>query len=73
MPMKLEEIRALVLQALRQPGWNQVVGLEIAVGNLKARVLGHPQHRPNFVVDGRAHLESGESKAIAGYLDRHNL
>lgn len=64
MPLKLEEIRSLVIQALKQPGWNQVVGLEIAVGTLKSRMQGHPQRHMNFAADGRAHLEQGETALI---------
>lgn len=64
MPLGLEEIRNLVVQALRQPGWNQVVGLEIAVGDLKAQVQGLSRHQRGFSGDGRAHLERGEYALI---------
>jgi len=64
MPLKLEEIRGLVLQALRQPRWGQVVDLEIAVGNLKSKMQAAPRHSPAFVADGRAYLERGESSLI---------
>ena len=63
MPLKLEEMRSLVIQALRQRGWNQVGSLEIAFGNLKAQMQGISQQQ-RFVIDGRAHLESGESSLI---------
>ena len=64
MPLNLEEIRSLVLQALRQPGCDQVVNLEIAVGNLKSKMKGVPQQSRGFVGDGRAYLERGESSLI---------
>jgi hypothetical protein len=64
MRLKLEEIRSLVLQALRQPGWGQVVDLEIAVGNLKSKIQAAPRQSPVFVADGRAYLERGESSLI---------
>jgi hypothetical protein len=64
MPLNLEEIRSLVLQALRLPGWDQVVGLEIAVGNLKSKMPSAPRQSPVFVPDGRAYLERGESSLI---------
>jgi hypothetical protein len=63
MPMKLEEVRGLLIKALKQPRWNQVTGLEIAVGDLKAQTLGL-QNQRNFVSDGRAYLEPGESSLI---------
>ena len=64
MPLNLEDIRGLVLQALRQPRWNQVTDLEIAVGNLKAQMHGSSQQNRGFSVDGRAHLERGEYALI---------
>jgi len=64
MPLNLEEIRSLLLQALRQPGWNQVGSLEIAVGNLKSKMQPAPRQSPVLVADGRAHLERGESSLI---------
>jgi len=64
MPLKLEEIRSLVLQALKQPRWNQVVNLESAVGKLKATTQGGSQQGLSFAVDGRAHLEHGETALI---------
>lgn len=63
MALGMEEIRNLVLQALRQPGWNQVVSLEIAVGNLKNKMQGILQQR-QFVSDGRGYLERGEYALI---------
>jgi hypothetical protein len=64
MPLRLEEVRGLVLQALKQPGWNQVVSLEIAVGNLKAQMQGISQYQRGFSTDGRSHLEHGEYALI---------
>jgi hypothetical protein len=63
MPMKLEEVRGLLINALKQSGWNQIVSLEIAVGDLKAEAQGLQQQR-HFVSDGRAYLEPGESSLI---------
>lgn len=64
MPLSLEEIRSLVLQALRQRGWNQVAQLEIAVGILKSKMQAVSQQNRGFVGDGRAYLERGESSFI---------
>jgi hypothetical protein len=61
--MQLEEMRGLLLTALKQTDWNQVVSLEVAVGNLKAKAQG-TQSAQRFVTDGRAHLERGESSLI---------
>ena len=64
MPLNLEEIRSLVVQALRQPGWSQVVSLQITVGNLKAKTQGLSEQHRSFSADGRAHLERGEYALI---------
>jgi len=64
MPLKLEEMRSLLIQALRQTGWNQVGSLEIAIGHLKAKVQGLDRQQGRFVSDGRAYLERGESSLI---------
>jgi hypothetical protein len=64
MPLKLEEMRGLLMQALRQAGWSQVADLEIGVGNLKAKMQGIAQQQRGFVSDGRAYLERGEASLI---------
>ena len=64
MPLKLEEMRGLLMQAMRQTGWNQVAELEIAVGNLKAKMQGVVQQQRGFVSDGRGYLERGEATLI---------
>jgi hypothetical protein len=63
MPMRLEEVRGLLIQALKQAHWNHVTGLEIAVGDLKAKAQGAGSQQ-RFVSDGRAHLEPGEPALI---------
>jgi hypothetical protein len=64
MPLNFEEIRVLLLQALRKTTWNQVTDLEIAVGNLKARMHGATQQQRGFIADGRGYLERGEPSLI---------
>jgi hypothetical protein len=64
MPLKLEEMRGLLMQALRKSGWSQITDLEIAVGDLKAKTQGVPQQQYGFMADGRGHLERGESSLI---------
>lgn len=64
MPLKLEEMRGLVMQAMRRAGWNQVADLEIAVGDLKAKMQGITQQQRGFVSDGRGYLEHGEATLI---------
>lgn len=63
MLMKLEEVRGLLMKALKQPNWNQVGALEMAVGDLKAKTL-KSHTNPYFASDGRAYLERGESALI---------
>jgi hypothetical protein len=61
--MRLEEVRGLLITALKQNGWKQIVSLEIAVGDLKAKTQGSHRQQ-HFVSDGRAYLERGESSLI---------
>src|SRR3984885_10054298 len=47
--MRLDEARGLLMQALREPGWNQVGGLISPVGNLRARAQGiNPNQHPSY-------------------------
>jgi hypothetical protein len=62
--LNLEEIRVLLLQALRRQTWNQVAELEMAVGSLKAKVGNVSQQQRGYIVDGRGYLERGESSLI---------
>lgn len=64
MALKLEELRGLLLQALRKAGWNQVTDLEIAIGNLKAGMQGLSQPHRGYISDGRGYLERGEKTLI---------
>jgi hypothetical protein len=59
--MRLDEARGLMLQALRETGWNQVGDLLRTVGNLKARAQGiDPNQSLRSYGDGRHFLERGE-------------
>ena len=64
MSLKLEEMRGLLMQAMRQAGWSQVADLEIAAGNLKAKMQGVTPQQRGFVSDGRGYLERGEATLI---------
>ena len=58
--MRLDEARGLIMQALRETGWNQVDGLTRAAGDIKARSQGiNPNVRPGYN-GGRRFLERGD-------------
>lgn len=59
--MRLEEARAFLMQALRQPGWNQVSDLFMIVGDLKARAEGLNRGR---AFDGRQFLVRGDQSIL---------
>lgn len=61
--LQMEEARSYLIQALRQPGWNQVTSLTMNVGNLKAKAQGLDRNQ-QFRTDGRSYLESGETSLI---------
>ena len=58
--MRLDEARGLIMQALREGGWNQVSGLTRVAGDIKARSQGiNPNLRPGYE-GGRRFLERGD-------------
>ena len=61
--MKLDEARGLVMQALRETGWNQVGDLIRLVGDRKAIAQGiNPNQRP--YLGGKQFLEAGDETLI---------
>lgn len=64
MPMRVEEARELMFQALRLGGWNQVSQLCSTVGDVKARRSGiNPNPRPSYQ-GGRQFLEIGDETVL---------
>ena len=63
MPMKLEEIRGLFIQALKQPHWKQIGDLERAIGDLKASAQGINRLQ-RLTSNGTSYLERGEPALI---------
>jgi hypothetical protein len=59
--MRLEEVRAFVMQALRQGGWNQVENLFTMVGDLKARAQRLDRSR---VINGSQFLAPGDRSIL---------
>jgi hypothetical protein len=63
--MQMDEARGFVMQALREDGWNQMLGLMDVVGRVKARSQGiNPNLRPSYS-DGRQFLERGEQAILS--------
>jgi hypothetical protein len=62
--MRLDEARGLVMQALRETGWNQVSTLVTTAGILKARSQGiNPNLHPSYQ-GGRQFLERGDETIL---------
>jgi hypothetical protein len=62
--MQMDEARGFVMQAIREGGWNQMLGLLGVVGLVKARSQGiNPNLRPSFG-DGRQFLERGDETIL---------
>jgi hypothetical protein len=62
--LRLDEARGLLMQALRQSGWNQVGNLITLVGDLKARSQGiNPNQRVHYP-GGKQFLESGDETLL---------
>ncbi len=60
--MRLAEARGFVMQALRQGGWNQAIGVIDAVGNLRAEAEGLDHTRA--FGSGRQILDRGDQSLI---------
>jgi hypothetical protein len=62
--MRYDEARGLIMQALRQPGWNQVNGLFRIVGDLKAKAQGiNPNLTPSYD-GGLRFLDAGDQTLL---------
>jgi hypothetical protein len=62
--MRLDEARGLLMQALRQGGWNQVDQIMRVVGDLKARAQGiDPNQRPSYY-GGLQFLDTGDRSVL---------
>jgi len=64
MPMRMEEARDFMMQALRLPFWTQVEELTAEVGKIKAKAHPQVQQVGRFSSDGRGNLEQGESSLL---------
>jgi hypothetical protein len=63
--MRLDEARGLLMQALRETGWNQASNLLMIVGHLKARSQGiNPNQAMRSFGDGRQFLDRGDSALV---------
>lgn len=59
--MNIEEVRGLVIMALKKGGWNQFSGIVTEVGRIKAKLLGQFSSRH---INGRSYLEQGDESKI---------
>lgn len=62
--MRLDEARGLLMQALREPGWNQVGGLVRTVGLLKARAQGINPNQSLRSYGGDQYLDRGDASLL---------
>jgi hypothetical protein len=62
--MRMDEARGLLMQALRESGWNQVGTLVALVGDLKARAGGINPNQHVSYLGGRQFLESGDETLL---------
>lgn len=62
--MRLDEARGLLMQALREPGWNQATTLVRSVGLLKARSQGINPNQNLRHYGGDQYLERGDAALL---------